>query len=360
MGFFPFRRRRRSEDENTSGEREPATTKRGNGWSLLIKVGIALALILLVGGVFATACIFYVDVGNVGIVYNNFTGQIARDPRLAPQIHFKLPWESVKIVFIATDYVNMWSEYDEAGTAIRTGEEEGHWAALDVPTTEGLVLHMDATVRWHVSASSAREVVVNFPALDYRDKVIFPAIREVTRDITGKHSALELYGAQRDVIALAIKEKITERLANDPVIPNTIILEDFYMRKVWLPIDFKRSVEAKLVAEQDWKRAEFRRLETLVNANATAQAKIIEATGDRQATIIKAEGIAEAVRLVADQFKDMTARELQAYLTYKYIEALNNGFVMGNKVIIMLPSTTEGGVPFIIALPEDLTTPPSP
>jgi len=288
-----------------------------------------LAIILLL------LTVYYVGVGEVGITYDNLSGEIDPIPKSGPQIYFKLPWQSVKHVFVATDSVDMWTEYDDQGVPVGSGR----WPALDVPSEEGLVLHMDVTVRWHISPSSAYQIFTNFPALDYRDKIVFPAIRDVVRDTTGKHSALELYGPKRDVISADIKEKLSQRLKSDPVTRDAIVLEDFYMRKVWLPPDFRNSVEAKQVAEQNWKQSEFKRQQRLVEANATGQALIIEA-----------EGRAEAVRALQERFTGMDQTQIESYLQYRYLEALNEGFVSGNKVIILLPTPT--GENIILQLPK--------
>lgn len=299
---------------------------------------IAIMISAIVIGAVATSMMYYVDIGQVGIVYDITTGGISPIPHVGPQWFFKLPWQYVKTVFIKTDSVDMFTDYDATGKPIKSGT----FAALDVPTTEGLVLHMDVTVRWHLTSSSIITIVQNFPGLDYADKVIIPGIREVVRDTTGKNSALDLYGPQRDLISSKIRDTLRDRLDKDPVIPHAIVLEDFYMRQVFLPVDFAKSVEAKQVAQQDLEKANFQRQTVLVQANATAQSAVIQASG-----------IAQAVKIVATQFHSMTNQELQAYLTLKYIEALQAGLVQGNKVIILLP-TSNGNI--ILSLPNDLTT----
>lgn len=323
------------------GERVSGVTK--------LKASILIAIVTLgiVSIALAGSIFFYVELGEVAIVYDWSTGVIDPIPREGPRWHVKSPLQNYKIVFVATDFVDMWSNFDERG--IQT--EQGQWPSLDVPSAEGLVLHMDATVRWHIAASEVFNLVKNFPGLDFKDKVIYPAIREVTRDITGKRSALELYGPTRDIISLQIKESLTTRLENDPMVPNTFVLEDFYMRKVWLPISFKNAVELKQVAEQNALKAEFERQQKLIQANATAQAMIIEASGMAQSTVIQAQGIAEAVRVVQSRFQGMTERDATAYLTYLYIQALQQGFTQGNKVILFLPSSG-ASPPLILQMPN--------
>ena len=180
--------------------------------------------------------------------------------------------------------------------------------------------------------------------------MILPAIREVVRDTTGKHSAIELYGPQRDVISQDIRTRLAARLKSDPRIPDTIELEDFYMRQLFLPVDFEKSIRDKQIAEQNMAKASFEREQKLIQANASAQSRIIEAQGNAQATILEAQGMAEAVRLVQQRFQGLSEREVGAYLTYKYIEALDKGFVSGNKVMIFLPQPS--GQDMILQLPR--------
>lgn len=334
---FGINLRRKRDKENEYGMRKEEKEEFVPFYIKHLK-GIILLVILILAAISSVPlCLYYVDIGQVGITYNVFTGVIDPMPNGGPMFHFKLPWQGVKYIFIATEMVDMWTDFDkETGKAIQSGD----WVALDVPSSEGLVLYMDATTRWHIIGSEAKNLILSFPDVEsYKDKVVLPAIREVVREATGKHSALDLYGPMRDVISANIKEKLRDRLWSDQAIPKTIVLEDFYMRKVWLPVDFSKSVESKQIAEQNLKKAEFERQTRLVQANATAQAMIIEA-----------QGMAEAVRLVQERFKYLSPQESQAYLTYLYIQALQQGFIQGNKVIIFLPS--EGGMPFILQLPK--------
>ncbi|MCJ7761616.1 prohibitin family protein [Candidatus Bathyarchaeota archaeon] len=312
-----------------------------------ILVAIALVAVLIGGAVVYVFFAFYVGIGQVGVVYD-ISGNIDPNARGGPSIYGKLPWQSVKWINIGTDYVDMWTEYDSNGNPIKSGD----WPALDVPTSEGLKCAMDVTVRWHIMAGADfSRLVRSIPDLNYEDKVILPAIREVVRDTTGKHSAIALYGPQRDIISQDIRTRLAARLTSDPRIPDTIELEDFYMRQLFLPVDFERSIRDKQIAEQNMAKASFERQQKLIQANATAQS-----------TIIEAQGMAEAVRLVQQRFQGLSEREVGAYLTYKYIEALDKGFVSGNKVMLFLPQPS--GQNMILQLPriEDLpeATPTTP
>jgi regulator of protease activity HflC (stomatin/prohibitin superfamily) len=46
----------------------------------------------------------------------------------------------------------------------------------------------------------------------------------------------------------------------------------------------------------------------------------------------------------------MDQSQIDSYLQYRYLEALNEGFVSGNKVIILLPQPT--GENIILQLPK--------
>ena len=300
-------------------------------------VAIALVILLIGGGITYVLFTFYVGIGQVGIVYD-ISGNIDPNIRLGPTLHFKLPWQGVKTINIGTDYIDMWTIFNTDGT-VQKMDDEG-WGALDVPTIEGLKCQMDITARWHIMAGADfLKLVRSIPDLNYQDKVILPAIREVVRDTTGKHSAIELYGPQRDLISQNIRTRLADRLKNDPRIPDTIELEDFYMRQLFLPADFEASIRAKQIAEQNMAKAQFERTQKLIQANATAQA-----------TVLEAQGMAEAVRLVQQRFQGLSENEVRAYLTYKYIEALDKGFTNGNKVLLFLPQPS--GQDMILQLPK--------
>jgi regulator of protease activity HflC (stomatin/prohibitin superfamily) len=306
-------------------------------------IAAIIIVIVIVAAVIGGYSFHSIGVGEIAVVYDYTSGQIEPLARKGPTYFFVLPTQGVIAFFVATQTVEMSTVFDRNGTVVSNGP----YPALDVPSEEGLVLHMDLTVRWHLTTVDPSIMAQNFPGgtQDVIDKVVVPAIRNTVRDITGKHSALELYGPKRDVIALDIGNALEDKFATDPTIPGSVKLDALYMRNIFLPVEFRNSVENKQIAQQKLEQASFERETVLIQANATASAQIIQA-----------QGIAESVNIISSQFRGMSSTDIQAYLTLKYIEALQNGFTKGNMVIVMIPGgATSSGTPLILQLPKNST-----
>lgn len=166
---------------------------------------------------------------------------------------------------------------------------------------------------------------------------MIPIIRQIVRDTTGGNSAIEIYGPKRVAIAAAIESQLRTTFDKD----GWIVLDGFNLRKVDLDYNFLQSIENKLIAEQALETAQFQRSTKLVEANATAQA-----------TIIMAQGTAEATKILADQYHSMSQQELNAYLTFLYIQALQQGMISGNKVIILLPQPNGSTLTLLLPTPQ--------
>ncbi|MGK7902708.1 MAG: prohibitin family protein [Hormoscilla sp.] len=108
-------------------------------------------------------------------------------------------------------------------------------------------------------------------------RIISPAVAEVVKAATAKKNAEEII-TKRTELKQEIDNKIKERLA-----PYGLLVQDISLVDVTFSPEFAKAIEAKQIAEQEAKRAEF-----------IAQ----KATQEAQAEINRAKGQAEAQRLV--------------------------------------------------------------
>jgi len=283
--------------------------------------------------------IIFLGINQVALIYNPFveTGRAEFTITPAgPGITWKLPWYTSVTLSLAQNTEHMWTEWDEKGIKVKEGGAKGYekdFPAIECPTVEGLFLYVDCTIRWHINSAKIPELMKTFRGSTWREDYVLPKIRQVTRDASSTMSAIDAYGAKRTTLGERIRSELTKSFERD----NWIILDDFNLRKIDFDISFFKSIERKMIAEQELEQAKFEREKLLIQANATAQKLIIEA-----------RGMAEAIEIIQSKFKTMTKSEIQAYLYLAYIQALEKGLVQGNKVLIVLP----GGIDLTLLLPQ--------
>ena len=284
----------------------------------------------------------YVPVGYVGVLYDPIAGKVYKDVIRGPIYAFKPPWVSIAYVPVYSEKVDMWTEFDKEGNIVRQGE----WPALKTATKEGLFVYVDITVRFHVDPNHAAELFEAMPDLDYKNKILYPKIRQIVRDIVGKYSALDIYGPKRMEAGEAIKRSLIEAVKNDPRVPNAIVIEDVMIRKIDLEPAFARAVEEKMIAEQLMEAAKYNKTRTMILANATAQKRILEAMGEAESKIILANSTRKSLELIAEAFG---GNKTDALKFYYYMETLKKIAESGRAIVILSPAG--GREVYVVPLP---------
>jgi regulator of protease activity HflC (stomatin/prohibitin superfamily) len=172
------------------------------------------------------------------------------------------------------------------------------------------------------------ELFKKYPELDWKSRTIIPIIRETTRDVASKYTAMETI-TMREEIAVILTILLEKALKADPTLGGGIILEGVELRKIGLPSKFTSAIEEKMSAEQEKLAADFQAAKTLILASA-----------DANATLIRAQGTADAINSIAQKC-DMTSKEIaQLYIT---VEALKKIAETGGKVSFIVIQGGEGG-----------------
>lgn len=247
--------------------------------------------IVLLALVISYLSIFTVDLGYAAVTVDPLTGYLS-DPVVGPRIAFKMPWQSVKVVYIATDALHMWTDLN--ATKYGLGGSIGDYPAVETLTKDGLQAWVDLTVRWHISPSSVPIIVRNYPEIDYEDKLLVPSIRQICRNIISNYEAAEV-PLVRGRIGSEIFEALQSSLSKDPTTGGGIIIDEVYIRNVRLPEEFLKAIQEKLTSQQRMIAAYFERNRTLVLANATATAKVLEAEGEAKARLILVNATARMI-----------------------------------------------------------------
>jgi prohibitin 1 len=229
----------------------------GGGGSTIVRlIGlafIALILLILVFSSFTT-----VRNGHVGVL--SLYGDVDTSNVLQAGFHFINPLKSVHEINIQT------KEMKESA---------------DVPSNEGLIMHLDTSLRFHVDPSRAAEIYRTVQG-DVESTIIEPALRSDIREVTSSHSANALYSGERDKVASEILERQKANLGS-----RGIVVEAVFLRDIALPPSLKQAIEQKQRAEQESLAMSFR----LQKEKQEADRKRIEAEGIRDFSRTVAAGI---------------------------------------------------------------------
>jgi prohibitin 1 len=180
----------------------------------------------------------------------------------------------------------------------------------------------DVALNWHIAPQAANTVFQQIG--DEREvvqRIINPAVEEVLKAVMARYTAEEII-TKRGEVKAGVDDTLNQRLAN-----YNIAVDDISLVNVHFSQRFSEAVEAKQIAEQEAKRAEF---------------FVLKATQEAEAKVNLAKGEAEAQRLVRETLT-------QEILQKQAIEKWNGEFptVLGGN----------GALPFININPEKTATP---
>jgi len=247
---------------------------------------------LVVGIIFSAIRI--VPAGYVGIV--DFFGRVSPKP-LYSGLNFVNPFAKV---------VNL---------SIRT--QEG-MELMPVPSKEGLTISLDVSILYKLDPLKAVDIYKTVGP-NYRDVVVTPQFRAAARGATVTYEAKALYTSEREILAQAIFDSLSNMVKE-----RGVILERALLRGMTLPSTVSQAIEQKLKAEQEAERMKF----ILQRETQEAQRKRVEAEGIRDA------------QTIIDQ--SLTSQ----YLQYLWINTLNQ-----NPNVIYV--ATEANMPMFRTLNPD-------
>ena len=254
---------------------------------VILGVVVAVVVLLLLS-------LAYVPPGHVGVLVS--FGRVT-DRVLPEGTHLVWPWMSNNRL------------------SVRTRELK---EAASVPSNEGLIVTLDTSLLFRLSADRAHEVYRTIGP-HYVEVVVEPNLRSAIRSVTAAHSANALYTGERELVAEQISKELTAQLAQ-----RGIVVESLLLRDVKLPAMLATAIESKQQAEQDALRMNF----VLQKEKQEAERKRIEAAGIRDFQQIVAQGIS------------------QQLLTWKGIEATEKLATSANAKTVIIGG--RNGLPIIL------------
>ena len=237
---------------------ELITDERISGRLRLFRGGAGLVLFALMA-LIAVNSIACVRTGHVGVVtvFGRVTGRT-----MGEGIHLVNPVAQVHQLSIKTQEVK---------------------ERASVPSKEGLIMGVEASVLYHLDPARAAEVFQRI-GVGYPDVLLVPNFRSSMRAVTASNLASALYSDSREAIARQIATELRSQVQ-----PRGIVVENVLLRDLQLPETLKRAIEAKQQAQQEAQRMEF----VLQRERQEAERKRVEASGIKDFQDIVTQGISE-------------------------------------------------------------------
>jgi regulator of protease activity HflC (stomatin/prohibitin superfamily) len=219
-------------------------------------VGVLVLVMFAILGLNSVAC---VRTGHVGVVtvFGRVTGRT-----MGEGIHLVNPVARVQELDIKTQEVK---------------------ERAAVPSKEGLIMGLEASVLYHLDPTRAAEVYQRV-GTEYRDVLLVPNFRSAIRAVTAAHLASTLYSDAREAVARQILTDLQTQVQ-----PRGVLIENVLLRDLQLPDTLKQAIEAKQQAQQEAQRMEF----VLQRERQEAERKRVEAQGIKDFQNVVTEGISD-------------------------------------------------------------------
>jgi len=228
------------------------------------RAGVATAIAIIALVVLINSVVI-IPAGETG-VYHLF-GKV-RDKEVSSGIHLINPLASIVRMSIRTEQYTM-------SIATTEGQRFGD-DSIEALTKEGLKVHLDMTVLYHLDEERASDVYREI-GVNYDEKILRPGVRTAIRDIIALYEAKDIYSDKREEAVGKIKEQLEGTVG-----ARGLVVEEVLLRNVALPAMLTGAIENKLTAEQEAERYDF----VLEREKKEAERKRIEAEGQRDAQTI--------------------------------------------------------------------------
>ena len=287
------------------------TRRSGISTGAVVGLVIAILFIVIVGSLTGSTFVS-VKAGEASIIRNTYEGEL----RVGPMGPIDAPWlkspffEDVVHVNIAVDNVYMWSKYDDNFNEISHGD----WEAPIGFTTDGIKMAFDVNFFFRVSPNATTaycltpaklqqpciiNLYLNYPNLDYKDRVIVPIVRQVVRDVMANETFDNVI-AQRQALPAFIANEVVSKVLSNPTLKGVIQVDpsSFQILEIHMPKVVQDQLQAKKNSEIAIITAGNQRQTTIINADAQRQQQVLQAQGLAEAKLISANATARSIELV--------------------------------------------------------------
>ena len=251
-------------------------------------LSIALVLVVVVGVLIAWSWTS-VEAGKVAVVTS--FGEVQGEP-LEPGFHWLAFWKKTNAMSVQT-------------------QEDKETAS--VPTKEGLIVELEASLIYSVKKDKAAEIYKTV-GLNYKDVIVVPQFRSVLRGVTARYKAEDLYTAHRSEMEDEL-ERGTRALLDE----RGVVCERVLLRNIELPSVVTKAIQRKMASEQEAAAMEF---------------VILKAKKE-------AERVREEAKGIADSQKTIQGTLNENYLRYLWIKSLQEA-AQHQATLIYIPTGNDG------------------
>jgi len=161
-------------------------------------------------------------------------------------------------------------------------------------------VHADIVLNFAIDGDKCH-LLVREVGVDFKDRVIMPAVSEVLKQATAHFPIAEII-QQRAKLRAEILDGLRNRLTRYHIIVHDVALTDFGFSS-----SFSQAIERKQVEEQNVQRKEYERQQAekeaasaIARANGDAQSKLLVFRAEADGNLLKAKATAEGNRLVRE------------------------------------------------------------
>jgi len=224
--------------------------------------------------------------GEAGVVFKTFSGGVDTENVLGEGFHVILPWNKVIVYEVRQQEVK---------------------EKMEVLSSNGLEIEIDISI-WYLVDFKNLPRLHQEKGINYRDRVLKPAMRSAMRSVVGRYTPEEIYSTKRDAIQIEILDETKTILANQYILTERVLVRD-----IALPSTIKTAIEKKLKQEQESLEYEF---------------KLIKQKKEAERLKIEAIGKAEANLILSASLTDKILREKGIEATLKLAESPNSKVVI--------------------------------
>lgn len=300
-----FKKRNNNNDNNGNGN-----NNKGNNFNVKMpqfdgnfgnkKLYPLYVLIAIIVVMFLAKPFTIINSGELGIKAT--AGKFAPNT-LEPGLHFFIPVIQDIIVldakvrmmsYSSTEQIGATSQYAQKviSGSISTAPSILTKEAITVKDARGLDFNIDLAVQYQLDRTNAPITIAKW-GLDWENKIIDQAVREVVREVAGKYNVEEI-PQKRSEFADSIKNDIKAKV--DALDGNPVMLYAVQLRETIFPKNIKEQIERVQIAKQ---QAEVTKNE-VQRAKQEAEKLVAQAQGEANAAKTRAQGKADAVKIEAD------------------------------------------------------------
>lgn len=266
--------------------------------------GVLLAVILIVGMIFALVCTTRIPAGYVGVVYNmngGVDGEI-----LTQGWHLVAPTKK-----ITTYSVGLEQSYLVSG---EKGDSK-HDESFKCPTSDGKSVTVELEFSYRFDEQRVAQTFITFKGKNgetIKDTFIKPKVSAWTQEITALYPVTDIFGDKRTDINAHLDEYLREKFDQYGILIDTVNFTN-----IEVDPETAAAIQKKVNAQQELELANIEAQTAQVQANKDKQVAQIEA----ETAVIEANAEAEVLRIAAEAEADAN-RKIAASLTPELIEKI--------------------------------------